>query len=78
MYSDIATDLPQDWSYCFEFTWFGPEYTNISGYNGTCADYLDNTRATDVPCAAPIVITCIKPIIDNNKMIEILQLNVFR
>lgn len=26
-------------------------------YNGTCADYLDSSRATNVPCSAPVVIS---------------------
>ncbi|KAJ8953334.1 hypothetical protein NQ318_012129 [Aromia moschata] len=50
-------ELQDDWSYCFEFTWFGPDYDNVTRYNGTCADYLDDTRADGIPCAAPIVIS---------------------
>ncbi|KAJ8969425.1 hypothetical protein NQ314_001767 [Rhamnusium bicolor] len=49
--------LQSDWSYCYQFTWFGPDYDNVTRYNGTCQDYLDETRATDIPCASPIVIT---------------------
>uniref|UniRef100_A0A6P7GCN5 Uncharacterized protein LOC114340568 n=1 Tax=Diabrotica virgifera virgifera TaxID=50390 RepID=A0A6P7GCN5_DIAVI len=50
-------DLRPEWSYCYEFTWFGPDYNNVSTYNNTCADYLDETRAEGIPCAAPIVIS---------------------
>ncbi|CAG9856263.1 unnamed protein product [Phyllotreta striolata] len=60
--ADNATDndypkLQPDWPYCFQFTWFGPDFDNVTRYNGTCADYLDEKRAVGVPCAAPIVIT---------------------
>ncbi|CAH1114119.1 unnamed protein product [Psylliodes chrysocephalus] len=62
--SDCANNTENDypalnpnWPYCFEFTWFGPDYDNVSTYNNTCADYLDETRAKGVPCAAPIVIS---------------------
>ncbi|KAL1490018.1 hypothetical protein ABEB36_013930 [Hypothenemus hampei] len=44
--------------YCFEFTWFGPEYNKHTLYNDTCSDYLDNSRAGEnIPCIAPIVIS---------------------
>ncbi|KAK9875892.1 hypothetical protein WA026_009679 [Henosepilachna vigintioctopunctata] len=49
--------LNSDWSYCFEFTWFGPDYDNSTQYNGTCADYLEETRGKGIPCSPPIVIT---------------------
>ncbi|CAH1370744.1 hypothetical protein MTP99_012282 [Tenebrio molitor] len=51
------TVLDPKWSYCFEFTWFGPQYEKGNMYNGTCADYLDSSRATNVPCSAPVVIS---------------------
>ena len=40
-----------------EFTWVGPAYDNFTRFNRTCADYLDETRATGIPCSPPIVIT---------------------
>ncbi|XP_018570474.1 uncharacterized protein LOC108910371 [Anoplophora glabripennis] len=49
--------LDPSWSYCYEFTWFGPGYDNVTRYNGTCSDYLDDSRATGIPCASPIVIS---------------------
>ncbi|XP_056640255.1 uncharacterized protein LOC130447456 isoform X1 [Diorhabda sublineata] len=50
-------ELNPEWTYCLEMTWFGPEYSNVTMYNGTCSDYLDETRAEGIPCAAPIVIS---------------------
>ncbi|KAJ8919397.1 hypothetical protein NQ315_016490 [Exocentrus adspersus] len=50
-------ELDPSWHYCYEFTWFGPDYDNITRYNNTCSDYLDETRADGVPCAPPIVIS---------------------
>ncbi|ENN73722.1 hypothetical protein YQE_09672, partial [Dendroctonus ponderosae] len=45
-------------SYCFEYTWYGPEYDNNSRTNDTCDDFKDNTRAGDsIPCAPPLVIS---------------------
>ncbi|XP_076273912.1 uncharacterized protein LOC143204881 [Rhynchophorus ferrugineus] len=50
--------LDANWSYCFEYTWFGPNYNNVTTYDGTCDDYLDDTRAGEnIPCIAPIVIS---------------------
>lgn len=50
--------LPEDWNYCFEFTWIGPKYNNITVYNNnTCTDLMDSTRAKNIPCRDPIVIT---------------------
>ncbi|KAJ8967220.1 hypothetical protein NQ317_009088 [Molorchus minor] len=57
----LHAELPKDdWSYCYEFTWFGPDYDNITRYNGTCADYLDETRADGIPCAAPIMMVLLQ------------------
>ncbi|CAH1990689.1 unnamed protein product [Acanthoscelides obtectus] len=59
--SSNSSDYPElnpEWSYCFEFTWFGPDYSNISTYDGTCDDYVDEKRTKDVPCQSPIVISC--------------------
>lgn len=39
-------------SYCFQFTWLGPKYTNESAVNGTCEDLGDRV------CANPLVYTC--------------------
>lgn len=50
--------LKPEWSYCYDFTWLGPSYDNLTRYNGTCSEYLDDTRAQGVPCAPPIVISC--------------------
>lgn len=50
--------LKPEWSYCYELTWFGPDFDNITRYNGTCPEYLDETRGKGVPCAPPIVISC--------------------
>ncbi|XP_060530947.1 uncharacterized protein LOC132704748 [Cylas formicarius] len=56
--SENYTTLSPDRSYCFEYTWFGPDYNNVTGYNGTCGDYLDDTRAGEhIPCIPPIVIS---------------------
>ncbi|CAH1990688.1 unnamed protein product [Acanthoscelides obtectus] len=58
--SSNSSDYPElnpEWSYCFEFTWFGPDYSNISTYDGTCDDYVDEKRTKDVPCQSPIVIS---------------------
>ncbi|KAF5270888.1 hypothetical protein FQR65_LT05405 [Abscondita terminalis] len=44
-------------SYCFRFTWFGPDYTNETTINTTCKEYLDSSRAKNTPCKQPIVIT---------------------
>ncbi|CAH1159963.1 unnamed protein product [Phaedon cochleariae] len=59
--SNVTSDYPElqpDWSYCFAFTWFGPDYDNVTNrYNNTCADYFEETRAEGVPCTPPIVIT---------------------
>ncbi|KAJ3658499.1 hypothetical protein Zmor_010234 [Zophobas morio] len=52
-----GSNLNPDWSYCMEFTWVGPAYDNFTRFNRTCADYLDETRATGIPCSPPIVIT---------------------
>ncbi|XP_030751516.1 uncharacterized protein LOC115879027 isoform X2 [Sitophilus oryzae] len=50
--------LNPSWSYCYEFTWFGPNYNNVTTYDGTCDDYIDDTRAGEhIPCISPIVIT---------------------
>ncbi|CAG9762497.1 unnamed protein product [Ceutorhynchus assimilis] len=50
--------LNPDATYCFEYTWFGPDYDNNTIYNGTCDDFKDDTRAgDDIPCASPIVIS---------------------
>ncbi|XP_044255266.1 uncharacterized protein LOC123005537 [Tribolium madens] len=51
------TVLNPDASYCFEFTWIGPGYDENYMYNGTCTDYLDETRAKHVPCSPPIVVS---------------------
>ncbi|XP_044748064.1 uncharacterized protein LOC123309162 [Coccinella septempunctata] len=50
-------NLNPQWSYCFEFTWMGPDYDNSTQYNGTCADYLEESGAKGIPCNPPIVIT---------------------
>ncbi|RZC33506.1 uncharacterized protein BDFB_009207, partial [Asbolus verrucosus] len=48
------TTLNNDWSYCFEFTWFGPGYDNFTLYNvnGTPPDidYLFEHHKTSVLC----------------------------
>nr|XP_023024522.1 uncharacterized protein LOC111512610 [Leptinotarsa decemlineata] len=59
--TNVTSDYPElkeDWEYCLEFTWFGPDYDNITHrYNGTCDDYLEEKRAKDIPCTPPIVIS---------------------
>ncbi|KAL3265253.1 hypothetical protein HHI36_009467 [Cryptolaemus montrouzieri] len=50
-------NLNPAWSYCFEFTWFGPTYDNTTRYNGTCSDYLEERGVDGIPCSPPIVIT---------------------
>ncbi|KAG5880765.1 hypothetical protein JTB14_010946 [Gonioctena quinquepunctata] len=59
--NNTTSDYPElqpDWKYCLEFTWFGPDYDNATNrYNGTCSDYLEETRAEGIPCASPIVIS---------------------
>lgn len=51
--------LNDDTSYCFEYTWLGPEYDNTTSYDGTCDDFRDESRLPDsVPCSSPLVISC--------------------
>lgn len=56
--NDTVTEIDPTNSYCFRFTWMGPEYDNATNYNGTCDDYLNQTNAVAVPCRQPIVVTC--------------------
>lgn len=50
----------EDNSYCFRFTWMGPEYDNSSaqnGFNTSCQDLMDEKRVQGAPCKMPLVIT---------------------
>lgn len=52
------TELDWSYSYCFQFTWLGPEYDNQTNYNGTCEEYFENTDSDGIPCKMPLVVTC--------------------
>ncbi|CAH0560717.1 unnamed protein product [Brassicogethes aeneus] len=52
--------LSENWRYCYEFTWLGPDFNNHSSssiLNGTCKSYLNEKRAKNIPCSPPLVIT---------------------
>ncbi|KAK4886948.1 hypothetical protein RN001_003219 [Aquatica leii] len=44
-------------SYCFRFTWLGPEFNNATVVNTTCNEYIDNIRTNSVPCRQPLLVT---------------------
>ncbi|XP_066144999.1 uncharacterized protein [Euwallacea fornicatus] len=45
-------------TYCFEYTWLGPEYDNSTQMNSTCEEYKDDYRTGDkIPCSSPLVIS---------------------
>ncbi|KAF5296265.1 hypothetical protein FQA39_LY12602 [Lamprigera yunnana] len=50
-------DYDPSQSYCFQFTWLGPEFNNETEVNTTCAEILEDKRVTDVPCRHPLLIT---------------------
>ncbi|XP_066245150.1 uncharacterized protein [Euwallacea similis] len=50
--------LNENNTYCFEYSWLGPEYDNTTRMNSTCSEYKDDFRAgDDVPCSSPLVIS---------------------
>lgn len=55
---EILDEFDMAQSYCFRFTWIGPEFDKSSEFNGTCVNLIEEKRAKDVPCTPPLVITC--------------------
>ncbi|KAI4462459.1 atp-dependent (s)-nad(p)h-hydrate dehydratase family member [Holotrichia oblita] len=54
----VSAQTNSSTSYCYRFTWLGPEYDNTSTLlNTTCSEYLDDIRAVGVPCRTPFVMT---------------------
>lgn len=54
-----ADETELDWSnsYCFQFTWLGPEYDSQNNYNGTCEEFFEDTTSEGIPCKLPLVVS---------------------